>query len=157
MAQSLDASLGDDPDAETLEALVPDPKAAYSEAEERIWQGQLHAAMEKALGRLKPEHRKILRLRFYDGLTRVEIAVQTGMSESAVRTLENQAMNELRKPRNRIGLEDFIDLHTNFHAIGSAERQESPVEFSVVRREEMREWYAWRFDRDLTTMPALWT
>ena len=155
-ALSLDVPLDDDdPDGATLEAIVPDPKDAYSEAIERIWREQLHAEMEKALNRLEPDHRTVLRLRFYEGLNREAIAAQMGMSESAVRTLEGHALAELRKPRMRRGLEDYIDLHTNFYAVGSWERQESPVEFSVVRREELRERYARRFEREPATIPAL--
>lgn len=155
MALSLDAPLGDDPEGATLGDIIPDPKDAYSEAEEKLWQEQLHAEMEKALSRLEPEQRTVLRLRFYEGLNREAIAAQMGMSESAVRTLEYHAFTELRKPRIRRGLEDYIDLHTNFYAVGSWERQESPVEFSVVRREEMRERYARRFEREPATIPAL--
>lgn len=154
VAQSLDAPLGDDPDAETLEAIVPDPKDPYSEAEERIWQEQLQEAMKKTLRRLQPEHRLILHLRFYDCLNREAIAARMGMTESAVRTLEDHAMRELRKPKNRIDLEGYIDLHTDFYATGSGKRQTSPVERSLVCREWMRERLAGSYERELA-IPAL--
>lgn len=141
-AQSLNAPLGDDPDAETLETVVPDPLDNFSCVEEAIWLEQLHAAMENALNKLLPVQAQVLRLRFYEGLSRDAIAEKMSLGESAVRTLENRALTELRKPKNRKELEEYIDLRTDFYYRGSTKRQESPVEVLAERRDWMWKKYA---------------
>ena len=159
-ALSLDAPLDDGPDNGTMGDTISDPKDAYSEAEERMWQELLHTVIDKALSSLPREEEKVLRLRYYDGLTFTEVSKALGLKNKFVaRNLENAAFLKLHWMNRDVSLlselEDLIDLHTNFYAVGSWERQESPVEFSVVRREEMRERYARRFAREPATIPAL--
>jgi RNA polymerase sigma-70 factor (ECF subfamily) len=47
--------------------------------------------------RLKPIHRTCLMLRFVEGMTRVEIAARTGLSETQVKGLLQYALDLLRK------------------------------------------------------------
>lgn len=145
-ALSLNAPLGDDPDAETLETIVPDSSDGFADVEETIWRKELHAAMENALGKLLPVQAQVLRLRFYEGLPRNAIAEQMNMGESEVRTLEYHAITELRKPKNRRDLEEYVDLRTDFYRRGSVKRQESPVEVLVERRDWIRKRCARKFE-----------
>ena len=74
-ALSLDAPLSDDPDADTLEAVVEDPAgaAAIEEAEAHSDHQQLHGILGHALGALPAEQREVVRRR-YSG-TPVAVAI----------------------------------------------------------------------------------
>ena len=99
-ALSLDAPLSDDPDADTLEAVVEDPAAAaIEEAEAHSDHQQLHGILGHALGALPAEQREVVRRRYYRGQTVAEIATATGTPEKEVRKLEAAAMRVLRHPR----------------------------------------------------------
>ena len=99
-ALSLDAPLNDDPDADTLEAVVEDPAgAAAMEAEAHSDHQQLHGILDHALGALPAEQREVVRRRYYRGQTVAEIATATGVPEKEVRKLEAAALRVLRHPR----------------------------------------------------------
>ena len=100
-ALSLDAPLSDDPDADTLEAVVEDPAgaAAIEEAEAHSDHQQLHGLLGHALGALPAEQREVVRRRYYRGQTVAEIATATGVPEKEVRKLEAAALRVLRHPR----------------------------------------------------------
>ena len=95
-ALSLDAPLSDDPDADTLEAVVEDPAgaAAIEEAEAHSDHQQLHGILD-----LPAEQREVVRRRYYRGQTVAEIATATGVPEKEVRKLEAAALRVLRHPR----------------------------------------------------------
>ena len=99
-ALSLDAPLNDDPDADTLEAVVEDPAgaAAIEEAEAHSDHQQLHGILGHALGALPAEQREVVRRRYYRGQTVAEIAAATGTPEKEVRKLEAAALRALRHP-----------------------------------------------------------
>ena len=98
---SLDAPLNDDPDADTLEAVVEDQAgaAAIEEAEAHSDHQQLHGILDHALGALPAEQREVVRRRYYRGQTVAEIATATGVPEKEVRKLEAAALRVLRHPR----------------------------------------------------------
>ena len=100
-ALSLDAPMSDDPDADTLEAVVEDPAgaAAIEEAEAHSDHQQLHGILGHALDALPAEQREVVRRRYYRGQTVAEIATATGAPEKEVRKLEAAAMRALRHPR----------------------------------------------------------
>ena len=100
-ALSLDAPLSDDPDADTLEAVVEDPAgaAAIEEAEAHSDHQQLHGILSLALDALPAEQQEVVRRRYYQGQTVAEIAAATGASEKEVRKLEAAAMRALRHPK----------------------------------------------------------
>ncbi|GLY28102.1 SigE family RNA polymerase sigma factor [Kineosporia sp. NBRC 101731] len=50
-----------------------------------------------ALGRLKPKHRAVLVLRYYEGLNDHEIAATLGMAHASVRSNAARGLAELRK------------------------------------------------------------
>jgi RNA polymerase sigma-70 factor (ECF subfamily) len=53
--------------------------------------------LEKALSRLKPEHREVIEMRFYAGLSVREIASRAGIREGAVSMRLNRAIGKLRE------------------------------------------------------------
>ncbi len=54
-------------------------------------------ALKEALGRLGDRERRILRLRFFEGRTQMEVAGEVGISQAQVSRLEKNALTHLRK------------------------------------------------------------
>ena len=56
-----------------------------------------HIALQSAFSRLNPREKQILRLRFYDGKTQMEVANMVGISQAQVSRLEKSAIGSMRK------------------------------------------------------------
>ncbi len=50
-----------------------------------------------ALGKLKPEHRDVIVMRFIEGYAALEVAQLLGKTEGAIRTLQHRALERLRR------------------------------------------------------------
>lgn len=94
-AVSLDVPVGENEDGTTLGELVPDPAAetAMLDAEERMQQERLHAALEAAiLSTMPPDLQAAIRGRYYRG----EI-VDANAHNKALRALRNPRCSRLLK------------------------------------------------------------
>jgi len=56
-----------------------------------------HIALQEAFRNLNPREKRILRLRFYDGKTQMEVAELVGISQAQVSRLEKSAITSMRK------------------------------------------------------------
>lgn len=65
--------------------------------------GQLAAAFEVALGRLRPAYREVLILRFQEGLAYEEIAEVTGLSLGTVKTHLHRARKKMAEELTKMG------------------------------------------------------
>lgn len=107
---------GEDNDAQ-LQDIVADPDSStpFEEATERIWREQLRAALDECLARLPKNQEEVIRGRFYHGLTLKEIAAAGGFTFQWSKSLEQQALRDLRRYENRRRLlgfrEDIISTH----------------------------------------------
>lgn len=139
-ATSLDAPRenGDGENSGTLGDMVADPVDRLQDVEDRLYQEQLHASLKEALGTLEDNQAEVLRLRFYDDLTRAGTSEALGLPLNRVLTLEQRGLARLRCGKTRAHLEQFIDARTNFYRRASISWQESPVEKLVIQREQMR-------------------
>ena len=54
-------------------------------------------ALKEAMNRLTERERKILRMRFFEGRTQIEVASEVGISQAQVSRLEKNALQHLRK------------------------------------------------------------
>jgi RNA polymerase sigma-70 factor (ECF subfamily) len=72
------------------------PAAAVS-PEARVLEGELLAAVAKALLQVKPRHRRVLVLRINHGLSNVEIAEREGLPPATVGTWLRRGREELRR------------------------------------------------------------
>ena len=54
-------------------------------------------ALKEAMNRLTDRERKILRIRFYEGRTQMEVAGEIGISQAQVSRLEKSAIRSIRK------------------------------------------------------------
>ena len=56
-----------------------------------------HIALREAMYRLTPRERKILRMRFFQGKTQMEVSREVGISQAQVSRLEKSALKQIRK------------------------------------------------------------
>ena len=68
-ASSLDAPIGEESDGYTVQDTIPDTEDQYEDADRRIFNEQLHNALDDALGTLPDEESTAIRGTFYDGFT----------------------------------------------------------------------------------------
>jgi RNA polymerase sigma-B factor len=88
-ALSLSAPVGDGADAELIDTLGSDG-GQYQTADDR-------ALIAGSLARLDPRERKILYLRFFEGLSQSQIAGEVGISQMQVSRLLRRSLEELRR------------------------------------------------------------
>lgn len=108
---SLDKTVDDESDGTPFGEFVPDPKAAATmlSIEEKLWQEQLHEALEAALAVLPEQSAEVLRLRHYQGLTLADVGQIRGTTPERIRQMENKAIRQLRKPSIACHLRPFYD------------------------------------------------
>lgn len=139
-AGSMDAPTSEDSDT-SIGELVADPAAAlaFQDAEDGIWLGQLHDALETALDELPDRQGDTLRRRFYQTQSLEEIAAAEGVSKEAVRLWQAKGLQALRQEAE---LQQFVEERTPYYLrVGVEEFQrtgESAVERIVIRREQLR-------------------
>ena len=143
-AGSLDRPISEEePEGEALIDLQGAPDAGFEATEDRIFTEDLHRALEMALDALPAKKREIIKARYYDGLTREEIARQRGCTGSAVREQERQALDQMRQQAKTTGLAQFVELHTLYYRHYGVEYMKrthtSPVEAVFLDRERLRE------------------
>ncbi len=114
---SLDDPLGDEADS-TRGELVPAPDAeqAFTDAESRVWNGQLRGALEQCLDSIDERPAAIIRGRFFGGFTREALANQAGISATRAQQLEQKGIRQLRQGKNLSRLKAFRDEIISTHA-----------------------------------------
>lgn len=142
-AESLNEPLSaDDPNGDTLEDIQPDPRDPYEEAERRIWLEQLRQQLNKSLATLPEEQRETIQCRYRDCMNLEQTGAAMQRTKTEVRKLERAALDTLRKGRNRLELEPFIDDLTPFYGkVGIRQFMtdgESIVERCVFKRDALR-------------------
>mgnify|MGYP003292755112 CR=1 FL=1 len=110
-ALSLDAPLGDDPDGDTLAAVVADPRNNLDNVEELIWREQLRDAVAGVMQELEPEQAKVLYHRFWKNQTYTDAAGELGITDQNVRTGEARALRRLRHGRYIARLKPFYNFN----------------------------------------------
>lgn len=118
---SLQTPVGEDCDE--LQDLIPDTTSGqpFEDAENRVFNEQLHAALDTCLDALDDRRRETICARFYDGLTLAEVSKQLGCSPQRVRQLEKDGLRELRKPQYTRRLAPFreqIISTRSYHGTG---------------------------------------
>lgn len=140
---SLNVRLSEEPGSNEMGNFIADPNDLIGDAEERIFQQQLHDKLEEAMDTLEQEERRAIKLQYYQELDRKGVAEELGVSYERARSIEASAMRKLRSPLITAELESYIErrtpyfLHVGveaFHSSGT-----SAVERIVMLREQMRE------------------
>ena len=96
---SLDVPVGEDGSGTVLADLQEDPAAAheFQQAENEIYNEELHAALEEALNKLTPRQADIIRRHYFGGKSFTEIAREDGTTLNAARNHEVNAFIALRQ------------------------------------------------------------
>lgn len=103
-AQSLDEPLdSEDGDGAARGELVPDPAAAqaFQSAEERLYNKQLHKALDECLDAIDARQAAVLRGRYYEGRTQGEIAGTLGVAPQRAQQLERMGLRAMRHKGTR--------------------------------------------------------
>ena len=87
--ESLDRPLGDSDDAATLGAATGELEPGFLKADARI-------TLEPLLAQLAPRDRKLIVLRYFEGLTQRETGQQIGISQMQVSRVESRILKEFR-------------------------------------------------------------
>jgi RNA polymerase sigma factor (sigma-70 family) len=90
-------SLEDDKVSDGLFSLDPSPERSLIDDEDVAVQGRL---VSELLDKLSTRQREVVYLKFYQGLTREEIAKVMGLSQQSVSNLLQKAIHSLRKITN---------------------------------------------------------
>ena len=106
---SLSEPLSADEDSGTFADIIPDPYDYFAPMEQIVWLEQLHEALESALKDLSMMQRKVLRLRYYKGLTADQTAERLHKKYSEIRSIEVSAIRKIRMRASKYGLEHFIE------------------------------------------------
>lgn len=146
-AMSLDVPLNeDDPDSMTRLDFVPDLRDDIADADEKIFQEQLHDALEKALNTLPSNQAQAIRSEYLEGCTLQETADKIGCSTiESVRCLCQAGMQRIRNSSEGKKLEQFLDRNINYYngtGLSTFVRTNtSQVERMVMQRERYRKKY----------------
>ena len=139
-AISLDAPIGDEPDAPSLIDLLPDPSDAVTDAEEEIYLEQLH---EKAISILPDKAAAIVRGFFWDNQTLEAIGQGQGISTARTAQIKNDALSRLRRESRKRdnALSGFIESRTPYYKRVTVQEFQrtgtSAVESLVIFREDL--------------------
>lgn len=116
---SLQSPLGDGEDDGSLQDLLPDQGAGqpFEDAEERVYTGQLHKALDDLLQEIPERRAAAVRARYFNGAAQRETAAVMGVSLSRVGQLEQQGLRDLKKAAART---HALDQYREFVISGRA-------------------------------------
>lgn len=157
-ALSLDVpQYDDDQEGATVLEFVPDNRDQIAEADERVYQEQLHDALETALNSLSDKEANAIRSEFWDGCSLKETAERIGCkSIERARQIRNDGLKRIRNGSQGKMLERFLDSETSFYSgMGLAaykQSRTSGVERVVLYRDRMRRTLEAKIERLNTAM-----
>ncbi len=93
----------ENPEPEGMDLLDTLAAPAHQTPEARARRRRLAAALEEAMGRLKPDYRLVMELRFRQGLSYEEIAEVTGLPLGTVKTHLHRARKGLARALAELG------------------------------------------------------
>lgn len=102
-AGSLDVPVGEDEDGAAMIDLIPATSDPIAEVEDRIYNEQLHEALETALQQLPSDEEAVIRAIYYEGRSFREIGPRT-------KDVQQRALEHLRRPLISRNLRVFIEL-----------------------------------------------
>lgn len=108
---SLDAPISEDDDGTMIE-LIADPAGQQGQdnVEESLWHQQLHQAVETVFKELPPQYREVMEKRYFEGLSRDEVAEDLKVSSERIRQIEQKGIRILRKPGVVCHLKPFYEF-----------------------------------------------
>lgn len=141
-SDSIDAPLNDESD-ESFADVLPSGENIEDAVLEEIYQQELHNALEQSLHTLSERQEDILRSIFYSNVPTADIAKKFDCTEQNIYREKQNALNQLYSERTENGLEDYIEIHTNYYMKSNVKEFQnggmSVVEKIVLKRERLAE------------------
>lgn len=111
-AVSLSRPLGETQDDGILADVIPDAGAQLrmEAVEEKLWHDQLHEALETVLSEIPENQSRVLRCRYYEGLTQAVTAQRLNISPAEARKFEGQGLKALRYHKLAAKIRPFYDF-----------------------------------------------
>lgn len=149
---SLDVPVGEDGSGTVLADLQEDPAAAheFQQAENEIYNEELHAALEEALNKLADREADVIRRHYYSGQSLKDIGQDIGISSNRVNQIERHGFQCLRSMSALLHWRDEIISTRAWRGTGwnawnrYGSIQERTVEYLEKKEEERFDYYAWR-------------
>lgn len=125
-----------DPDGNTLGDLVADPGNPMEAVEERLYRDWQRETIAKALDKLPADQARILRLRYWEGLTLAQVAQEYRIHLSTVRQRESKALRTLSRRKEIRSMRRYVEQRTDYYRGG-----QNPVAANVLWRDDLeRRW-----------------
>lgn len=132
-AASLDAPMEkEDPDGGTLEEITPGGDAE-EDAQEAIYRDEKRQAIREALGDLPEDERRVLMLRYWQGMTSNDIADVMRLNAGKVRGKHDRALNRLRRRKQLRAYREDTCFYRHIGVNGFQRTGESAVEHIVFK------------------------
>ena len=149
---SLDTPVGEDGNDTALGDLQEDPAATheFQQAENEIYNEELHAALEEALNKLADREADVIRRHYYSGQSLKDIGQDIGISSNRVNQIERHGFQCLRSMSALLHWRDEIISTRAWRGTGwnawnrYGSIQERTVEYLEKKEEERFDYYAWR-------------
>ena len=142
-------TVGGDDDDLTLEDTIADDGDAIGDVIERIHFEQLSACIWSEVDILPAGQRDVIRKRYKEGCTMKECGAALGVTPECVKSLEDKALRELRRPKHTKRLRPFFTESGAYNAglknngLGTFERYGSSQECAVMRLERLTGMNLW--------------
>lgn len=121
----------------TIEDTIADDTDIAEDVAKRIYNEELHNALENALSKIKPDEEKAIRMKYYEGLNLDQIGDKLGVTAQRAGQLCKNGLRSLRNPEIMKELEQFIDSRSNFYLGVSTHNQQPSVELLVIERKNI--------------------
>lgn len=150
---SLDTPLDSDDDGSSTRGdLLEDPAAsqAFQQAEETIYNHELHDALEEALSKIPEREADVLRRRYYDGKSLRAIGEGLGVTGSRIQEIERHGIRRLQHDSALQRWRDEIISTRAWRGTGygawfyGGSVEERAVEYLEEREKAQLDYYAWR-------------
>ena len=142
VARSLEETPGTDAEDVTIGDMTEDPAAAeaFEDADERVRNDELHAALLDALERCSEPQQEAIMLRYFHGRSQREAAAALGITDSAVKDRVQAGINRIRRsPVTMKLLRSFVEYGAAYNATGWASWNRSgSVEERLLERAWMK-------------------
>ena len=146
-ATSMDKPISEDGESITLQDVIMDTTAtqAFDQCIERIYQNELHNALQDCLEHIPERSRKVIQCLYYDNMTRTKTAEKTGYKITQVHVAEKSGLQAMRHGWCRRRLKEFareiVTSKAMYRSSLSIWKQSgmSAPEYAVIKLENCKE------------------
>ncbi|NYB72517.1 sigma-70 family RNA polymerase sigma factor [Sedimentibacter hydroxybenzoicus DSM 7310] len=137
---SLDEPIGEEEEGTRLD-LYSDYSAEIVDFNHNLENKELKSIIQEAVGKLPEDRKEIIYKRYFENLTRTEIAIEKGVTPESINNTERKALRSLRmdhKLKKRV--EGYVDFYHHVRLSTYKNTRTSSVEWVVLKRESEMEY-----------------